>query len=191
MKTEKEKMLAGELYLASDRELSQERLHARMLLKKLNDSAPDELLLRQQVMEQLFREVGKDFGIEPPFFCDYGYNIQVGDQVFFNFNCTLLDVCPITIGNRCLFGPNVQIYAATHPIESSSRGSLLEFGQPVRIGDDVWVGGGAIICPGVHIGSRSIIAAGAVVTKEVPSDVLVAGNPARIIKTLDQPSQQA
>ncbi|WP_162340594.1 sugar O-acetyltransferase [Cyclobacterium salsum] len=190
MKTEKEKMLAGELYLASDRELSQERLHARMLLKKLNDSAPDELLLRQQVMEQLFRKIGKDFGIEPPFFCDYGYNIEVGDQVFFNFNCTLLDVCPITIGNRCLFGPNVQIYAATHPLESSIRGSLLEFGQPVRIGDDVWVGGGAIICPGVHIGSRSIIAAGAVVTKEVPSDVLVGGNPARIIKNLDKPRQQ-
>ncbi len=183
-------MLAGELYLASDRELSQERLHARMLLKKLNDSAPDELLLRQQVMEQLFRKIGKDFGIEPPFFCDYGYNIEVGDQVFFNFNCTLLDVCPITIGNRCLFGPNVQIYAATHPLESSIRGSLLEFGQPVRIGDDVWVGGGAIICPGVHIGSRSIIAAGAVVTKEVPSDVLVGGNPARIIKNLDKPRQQ-
>lgn len=183
-------MLAGELYLASDKELSQERLHARILLKKLNDSAPDETQLRLQVMGQLLQAIGTNFGIEPPFYCDYGYNIQVGDQVFFNFNCTLLDVCPITIGNRCLFGPNVQIYAATHPIESSTRGSLLEFGRPIHIEDDVWVGGGAIICPGVRIGARSIIAAGAVVTKDVPANVLVGGNPARIIKNLDQATRQ-
>ncbi len=184
-------MLAGELYLASDEELSQERLNARILLKKLNDSAPDETQLRQQVMGQLLRAIGKDFGIEPPFYCDYGYNIKVGDQVFFNFNCTLLDVCTITIGNRCLFGPNVQVYTATHPIEASARGSLLEFGRPIHIEDDVWVGGGAIICPGVRIGSRSIIAAGSVVTKDVPADVLVGGNPARIIKNLDQATRQA
>ena len=184
-------MLAGELYLASDKELSQERFHARMLIKKLNDSAPDETQLRQQVVRQLFDRIGKDFGMEPPFYCDYGYNIQIGDQVFFNFNCTLLDVCKITIGNRCLFGPNVQIYAATHPLDASTRGSLLEFGQPVQIEDDVWIGGGAIVCPGIHIGARSIIATGAVVTKDVPADVLVGGNPARIIKSLDQVPRKA
>ena len=130
--------------------------------------------------------MGRDFGLEPPFFCDYGYNITVGDQVFFNFNCVILDVNPVTIGDRCLFGPNVQIYAATHPVNAETRGSLLEFGKPVSIGSDVWIGGGAIICPGVSIGNRSIIAAGAVVTKDIPSDVLAGGNPARIIKPIEE-----
>ncbi|NHE56625.1 sugar O-acetyltransferase [Cyclobacterium plantarum] len=186
MKSEKEKMLAGELYLASDETLTRERLHARRLLKALNDSFPDEIHKRKEIMEELFGKIGKDFGLEPPFFCDYGYNIRVGDQVFFNFNCVILDVTPVSIGDRCLFGPNVHIYAATHPLNAEVRGSLQEFGQPVKIGDDVWVGGGAIICPGVSIGDRSIIAAGAVVTKSIPSDVLAGGNPARIIKSLEE-----
>ncbi|MFO7824545.1 MAG: sugar O-acetyltransferase [Cyclobacterium sp.] len=185
MKSEKEKMLAGELYLASDETLSRERLHARRLLKALNDSFPDELQKRNEVLEELLGSKGQDFGLEPPFFCDYGYNIHVGDQVFFNFNCVILDVTQVTIGDRCLFGPNVQIYAATHPVNAKIRGSLLEFGKPVTIGSDVWVGGGAIICPGVSIGDRSIIAAGSVVTKDIPSDVLAGGNPARVIKSIE------
>lgn len=184
MKTEKEKMLAGELYLASNKQLAAERLHTRKLLKTFNDSPPDETQKRLDLLKQLFAATGKNFWIEPPFFCDYGYNITVGDDVFFNFNCTILDVTPITIGDRCLFGPGVQLYAATHPIEAKLRGSLQEFGLPINIGSDVWVGGGAIICPGIHIGDRSIIAAGAVVTKDVPADVIVGGNPARLIKKL-------
>lgn len=191
MKSEKEKMLAGELYLASDETLSRERLHARRLLKALNDSFPDELQKRNEVLEELLGSRGQDFGLEPPFFCDYGYNIHVGDQVFFNFNCVILDVNQVTIGDRCLFGPNVQIYAATHPVNAKIRGSLLEFGKPVTIGSDVWVGGGAIICPGVSIGDRSIIAAGAVVTKDIPSDVLAGGNPARVIKSIEDGPQLA
>jgi len=191
MKTEKEKMLAGELYLASDPELSRERLQARVLLKKLNDSAPDETLLRQQVLSQLLGAVGADVGLEPPFFCDYGYNIRVGDQVFFNFNCVVLDVTPVHIGDRCLFGPNVQIYAATHPLDTDTRGSLLEYGRPIRIENDVWVGGGAIICPGVQIGARSIVAAGAVVTKDLPSDVVAGGNPARVLRNLKADERKA
>lgn len=186
MKSEKEKMLAGEYYLASDETLTRERLHARRLLKALNDSFPDEVQKRMEIMEELLGKMGRDFGLEPPFFCDYGYNITVGDQVFFNFNCVILDVNPVTIGDRCLFGPNVQIYAATHPVNAETRGSLLEFGKPVSIGSDVWIGGGAIICPGVSIGNRSIIAAGAVVTKDIPSDVLAGGNPARIIKPIEE-----
>ncbi len=184
MKTEKEKMLAGELYLASDKQLSAERLHTRKLLKIFNDSLPGETQKRVDLLKQLFAGTGQNFWIEPPFFCDYGYNITVGDDVFFNFNCTILDVTPITIGDRCLFGPGVQLYAATHPIEAKLRGSLQEFGLPINIGSDFWVGGGAIICPGIQIGDRSIIAAGAVVTKNVPSDVIVGGNPARLIKNL-------
>ncbi|SHM78980.1 maltose O-acetyltransferase [Cyclobacterium lianum] len=186
MKSEKEKMLAGELYLASDETLAKERTHARRLLKVLNDSFPDEHHKRKEILTELFGKIGNDFGLEPPFFCDYGYNIQIGDQVFFNFNCVILDVTPVTIGDRCLFGPGVHIYAATHPVNAEVRGSLQEFGKPVHIENDVWVGGGAIVCPGVTIGARSIIAAGAVVTKDIPADVLAGGNPARIIKSIDE-----
>ncbi len=182
MPTEKEKMLLGELYLASDPLLMKERLKARKLVKVFNESDPEHL--RMDLLEGLFKKTGKDFFVEPPFHCDYGYNISVGDQVFFNFNCVILDVTPVTIGNRCLFGPNVHLYAATHPLDAGIRGTLLENGKPISIGNDVWVGGGAIICPGVTIGDRAVIAAGAVVTKDVPSDVVVGGNPARFIKQL-------
>ena len=184
MKSEKEKMLSGELYLASDKTLSNDRFQARQLLKALNNERPGD-------NEHTYNIVGKDFGLEPPFFCDYGYNISVGDQVFFNFNCVLLDITPIKIGNRTMFGPGVHIYSATHPLDAKTRSSLLEFGKPVTIGDDVWVGGGAIICPGVNIGDRSIVAAGAVVTRDVPTDVIVGGNPARIIKDIDQKEKMA
>lgn len=186
MPSEKEKMLAGELYLASDAELVKERFQARQLMKTFNDSLPDAISIRASILKKLLGKTGKDFWIEPPFYCDYGYNIFAGDQVFFNFNCTILDVNKVSIGDRCMFGPSVQIYAATHPLNWKERGTLLEFGQPVTIGSDVWVGGGAIICPGVKIGDRSVIAAGAVVTKDVPPDTLVGGNPARVIKILEE-----
>nr|MBI1230146.1 sugar O-acetyltransferase [Cytophagales bacterium] len=184
MASEKEKMLAGELYLASDEQLTEERMNTRTLLKALNESDPIDIRLRKRVFAELFGEIGRDFWIEPPFYCDYGYNIRAGHQVFFNFDCVVLDVCQVVIGDRSLFGPKVQLYTATHPVDYKVRGSLLEYGCPITIGSDVWVGGGAIICPGVTIGDRSIIAAGAVVTKDVPPDVLVGGNPARILKQL-------
>ncbi len=182
MPTEKEKMLAGDLYMASDEFLVKERLKARKSVKMFNDSDPEQV--RMDLLIELFGKTGKDFFVEPPFHCDYGYNISVGDQVYFNFNCVILDVTPVRIGNRCLFGPNVQLYAATHPLDAKIRGSMLENGKPIHIGDDVWVGGGAIICPGVTVGDRSVIAAGAVVTKDVPSDVVVGGNPAKILKQI-------
>jgi maltose O-acetyltransferase len=184
MKSEKEKMLAGDLYFASDPELVAERLHARQLTKKLNDSNPDETELRESILAKLIGKKGKNFWIEPPFFCDYGYNITAGDDVFFNFNCVVLDVTPVTLGSRVLIAPNVQFYAATHPTDFKLRGSLAEFGKPITIGDDVWIGGSTIICPGVSIGSRSIIGAGSVVTKDIPEDVIAAGNPCRVIKKL-------
>lgn len=184
-KSEKEKMLAGELYLASDPELTQERLEARLFLKKFNDSSPEETDLRTELLQKLVGRAGENFWIEPPFSCDYGYNIQVGEDVFFNFNCVILDVTPVTLGDRVLVGPNVQFYAATHPMDFKVRGSLLESGQPIQIGDDVWIGGGAIICPGVTIGSRSVIGAGSVVTKDIPEGVFAAGNPCKVIRHLD------
>ncbi|HMN11685.1 MAG TPA: sugar O-acetyltransferase, partial [Bellilinea sp.] len=128
--------------------------------------------------------VGKGCIVRGPFFCDYGKNITLGDGVYFNFNCVILDVCPVKIGSRSMFGPGVQILTALHPIDAEERATWVEYGSPITIGEDVWVGGGAIICPGVTVGNRSIIGAGAVVTKNVPDDVIVAGNPAKIIRRL-------
>ena len=128
---------------------------------------------------------GDDVWIQPPFFCDYGSNIYLGRKCYFNFNCVLLDVCNIRIGDYSIFGPNVQIYTATHPFEAELRRTQ-EFGKPVTIGSDVWVGGGAIICPGVTIGSRTIIGAGSVVTRDIPDAVFAAGNPCRVIRELNE-----
>lgn len=182
--TEKEKMLAGQLYQAGDPELVAERLKARKLVKTLNDSDPDDTEIRISLIRKLVGKAGKNFWIEPPFYCDYGSNIEVGDDVFFNFNCVVLDVCKVTLGDRVFVAPNVQFYPATHPLNATSRGEMWEYGKPITIGNDVWIGGSAIICPGVSIGDRTVIAAGAVVTKSFPADVVVGGNPAKVIKQL-------
>jgi len=184
--TEKEKMLAGQLYQAGGTELTQERTKVRKLLKRYNDSEPDSAKERDILLEQILGKKGKNLCIEPPFFCDYGYNIEVGDDVFFNFNCVILDVVKVSFGDRVFVAPNVQFYPATHPIEAKTRGEMWEYGIPISIGDDVWIGGSSVICPGVSIGNRAVIAAGAVVTKNVPEDVVVAGNPAKIIKHIKQ-----
>src|SRR5688572_1092088 len=181
MRTEKDKMLAGELYDPLDKQLMDERIKARLLLKELNVSGEDELQQREQILKHLLPNAGIGLWLQPPFYCDYGGNIILGEKVFFNFNCVVLDVAQVTIGSRTIFGPNVQIYTATHPLNYLERASGLELGKPISIGDDVWVGGGAIICPGVKIGHRSIIGAGSIVTRDVPDDVIAAGNPCRII----------
>ncbi len=185
MVTEKEKMLAGEMYNAADPQLADERRRARDLCKSLNDSHDNELELRSQILQNLFGSTGADVWIEPPFYCDYGSNIFLGNKVYFNFNCIILDPAAVIIGSNVLVGPAVQIYTATHPMRASERSKYLEFARPVNIGSDVWIGGGAIICPGVHIGSRSVIGAGSVVAQEIPADVFAAGNPCRIIRQID------
>ena len=182
--TEKEKMLAGELYQAGDLELVAERLKARKLVKTFNDSDPEDTELRISLIRKIVGKAGKNFWVEPPFYCDYGSNIEVGDDVFFNFNCVVLDVCKVTLGDRVFVAPNVQFYPATHPLDSVKRGKMWEYGKPITIGNDVWIGGSAVICPGVSIGDRTVIAAGAVVTKDFPADVVIGGNPAKIIKNL-------
>lgn len=182
--TEKEKMLAGELYQAGDPELVAERLKVRKLVKTFNDSDPEDTEFRVSLIRKIFGKAGKNFWVEPPFYCDYGYNIEVGDDVFFNFNCVVLDVVKVTLGDRVFVAPNVQFYPATHPLDSKSRGEMWEYGKPISVGNDVWIGGSAMICPGVSIGDRTVIAAGAVVTKSFPADVLIGGNPARFIKHL-------
>lgn len=184
MCTEKQKMLRGDLYNASDKQLVSERTRARLLLKRLNNANDSEQELRQHILRELIPDQGNDLWIEPPFFCDYGTNISVGNKVFFNFNCILLDVMKITIGNNILFGPSVQIYTAMHPMDSKERVSGLEFAKPIVIGSDTWIGGGVIICPGVTIGNRCVIGAGSVVTKDVSDDTFAAGNPCRAIKSL-------
>lgn len=184
MKTEKEKMLAGELYNPLDPQLSDERRQARLLIKQLNDTKDDEEELRVHILKELIPNAGAGLWLQPPFYCDYGSNIVVGEKVFFNFNCVVLDVMQVTIGSRTLFGPNVQIYTATHPADWKVRASGVEFAKPITIGSDVWVGGGAIICPGVNIGDRTIIGAGSVVTKDIPADVFAAGNPCKVIRSL-------
>ncbi|WP_132054280.1 sugar O-acetyltransferase [Pseudocnuella soli] len=186
MRTEKEKMLAGELYDALDPELSADRLKTRLLIKALNDSAENEPEKRADVLKELIPSAGAGLWIQPPFYCDYGYNIELGEKVFFNFNCVVLDVCAVKIGSRTLFGPNVQIYTATHPMDAAVRATGLEFAKPITIGADVWVGGSAVICPGVTIGDRSVIGAGSVVTKDIPADVFAAGNPCRVIRPIEK-----
>lgn len=182
MKTEKEKMMRGELYLASDPELTRDRLAARELLYRFNHSRPGERDSRLRLLEELIGRFEEPLWIEPPFYCDYGYNIQLGENVYFNFNCVILDICTVRIGNNTMLGPGVQVLAATHPTDSVERAKGLEFGRPITIGNDVWIGGGAILCPGVNVGDRSVVAAGAVITKDMPEGVLIGGNPAKIIR---------
>jgi len=184
MPTEKQKMLSGELYNAADPVLSDERRNARLLMKQLNDSADDQPELRKQLLKKLIPSQGAGLWIEPPFYCDYGTNIIIGDKVFFNFNCVILDVMHVTIGNNVLVGPAVQIYTAMHPMNWEERASGFEFAKPVIIGSDVWIGGGAIICPGVTVGNRAVIGAGSVVTKNIPDDVFAAGNPCKMVRSL-------
>jgi maltose O-acetyltransferase len=184
MKTEKEKMLSGELYDPLDKQLSDERMQTRLLIKELNDTREDQVEERTQILKKLIPHAGTGLWLQPPFYCDYGSNMVVGEKVFFNFNCVVLDVMQVTIGSRTLFGPNVQIYTATHPTDHKERASGVEFAKPITIGEDVWVGGSAIICPGVSIGDRTIIGAGSVVTRDIPSDTFAAGNPCKVIRTL-------
>ena len=182
--TEKEKMLAGELYDTQDPQLTAERLRAQVLVQALNAVPADQPAERARRLRALLPNAAADLSLNSPFYCDYGANIRVGEQVFLNFNCTILDVTFVTIGSRTLLGPGVQIYTAAHPLDYQERRSGLEFARPVVIGEDVWVGGGAIICPGVTIGPRAVIGAGSVVTKDIPADVVAAGNPCRVIRQL-------
>jgi maltose O-acetyltransferase len=178
-------MLAGELYDPLHTELVAARERARDLCWTLNatsESAKDE---RRRLLVELFGAGGDSAWIQPPFFCDYGSNIELGERVFFNFNCVVLDVCRVRIGEYTKFGPAVQIYTAMHPLDAVARRGK-EFGRPVEIGSDVWVGGGAIICPGVSVGSRAVIGAGSVVTRDVPEGVFAAGNPCRVIRRIGE-----
>lgn len=184
MKSEKEKMLAGEPYDAWDAQLYRERIECRKLLQALNNSIPDSDEWRNAI-DQLIPDSEQAY-LEPPFRCDYGSNIKLGKNFYANFNCVVLDVAPVHIGDNVLFAPNVQIYTAGHPLGVKERVEQgVEFGLPITIGHNVWLGGGVIVCPGVTIGHNSVIGAGSVVTKDVPANVVAAGNPCRVIKSIN------
>lgn len=184
MLTEKEKMLQGKLYHPLDSQLVAERRRARDLFQAFNQSREEESAKRQQIVQELFGQVGERLWIEPPFFCDYGSNISFGNDVFLNFNCVILDPAPVSFGNEVLLGPNVQIYTATHPLDFATRRTGLEQAKPITIGSGVWLGGSVVICPGVTIGDRTVIGAASVVTHNIPAGVLAVGNPCRVIRDL-------
>lgn len=186
MKTEKEKMLNGEMYDPADPVLVKEREEARRLVRLFNQTTEQEDEKRVELLKELLGSTGKDVYMEPNIRFDYGYNTHVGENFFANFDCTFLDVCEIHIGDNCMLAPAVQIYTATHPLDPVERNSGKEYAKPVIIGDNVWIGGHAIINPGVTIGDNVVIASGAVVTKDVPNNVVVGGNPARIIKEINE-----
>jgi maltose O-acetyltransferase len=185
MPSEREKMLAGEPYDPLDPELVARRERARDLCHELNATREREAVRRRAILRDLFGRGGDTVWMQPPFYCDYGSNIELGGRVFFNFNCVVLDVCPVRIGDSTLFGPGVQILTPLHPMNAERR-RREEYGRPITIGSDVWVGGGALILPGVTVGSRSVIGAGSVVTRDVPDGVLAAGSPCRVVRELTE-----
>lgn len=182
--TELQKMIAGERYIASDPELVTLRKRARACVRAYNQSTEEEEELRRTLLGRLLGSTGETVVIEPPFYCDYGFNIHVGNGFCMNFDCVILDCAPVHIGENVLCGPKVQIYTATHPVLAAERIAGPEYAKPIRIGNNVWLGGGAIICPGVTIGDNTAIAAGSVVAKDIPANVLAGGNPCRVIRQL-------
>jgi maltose O-acetyltransferase len=183
-RTEKEKMLAGETYNCLDPDLVAERQKTKGLLRlyNLTEAAPE----RRAILQQLLAEVGQDSIIEPPFYCAYGQNIHIGDHVFLNVLCTILDCNEVRIGHHVMIGPGVQIYTAAHSLQAEARIQGWEVAQPIVIEDNVWLGGSAILLPGVRIGRNAVVGAGAVVSRSVPANAVVAGNPARVIREIEQ-----
>ena len=182
MPSELTNMLAGDLYLASDPQLVEMRTNARRLTHLYNTTREDEGAERRRILAELFAAIGDNIEIEPPFRCDYGSNITLGDRVYMNFGCVILDCAKVTIGERTLLGPNVHLYAATHPTDPRVREGGRELAKPISIGRNVWIGGGTIICPGVTIGDDAVVGAGSVVTRDVAAGVIAAGNPCRVLR---------
>ena len=180
------KMLSGEYYNANDPYLVDLRNKAELLYKEYNLSTETDISKRKEIFSKLFGKVGQNVSIRAPFYCDYGINTYLGDNVYMNFNCVILDVAKVIIGNNTMFAPDVKIFTAAHPIDCDLRMSGKEFGKEIVIGNNVWIGGGAIINPGVTIGDNSVIGSGSVVTKDIPSNCVAVGNPCKVIKYLEE-----
>ncbi|MCT9852089.1 sugar O-acetyltransferase [Priestia megaterium] len=184
MKTEKKKMLDGEMYNPADAQLVKDRENARRQVRIYNETLENEGEKRTQLLKELFGSIGENVHVEPNIRVDYGYNIFVGENFSANFDCTILDVCEVRFGDNCMLAPGVQIYTATHPLHPTERNSGKEYAKPITFGNNVWIGGSAVINPGVTVGDNVVIASGSVVTKDVPNNVVVGGNPAKIIKKI-------
>ncbi|MFI6799187.1 sugar O-acetyltransferase [Streptosporangium canum] len=183
-RSQRERMLAGDLYIAADPELAEEGRRAARLIERYNATPADEAGERRRVLGDLLGDIGDDVEIRPPLYCDYGYQIRIGARSFVNFGLVAIDVGRITIGDDVLIGPNVQLLTATHPVEPGPRRAKFEAAEPITIADNVWLGGGVIVCPGVSIGENTVVGAGAVVVKDLPANVVAVGNPARIVRHL-------
>ena len=184
--TERERMLSGQLYDAGDETLTAARGRAKRLTWRYHQLDPTDWDSRTQILQELLGHLGEDSWIEPPFRCDYGTQISIGDHFFANYDCIFLDVAPITIGNRVMFGPRVCLYTAGHPLDAATRHTGLEFGKPIAIGDDVWLGGNVVVLPGVTIGAGTVVAAGSVVRRDLPPHVLAAGNPCQVLRSITE-----
>ena len=183
-RTQRERMLAGDLYIADDPVLAAETLRAQTLTKRFNDSALEDLDARRAILVELLGSIGEGTEIRPPFHCDYGRHVSIGARGFVNFGLVALDVAPITIGDDVQMGPYVQLLTPTHPLDPELRRAKWEAAEPITISDNVWLGGGVIVCPGVTIGADSVVGAGAVVTRDIPAGVLALGSPARVVRPL-------
>ena len=186
MASNKELMLAGKLYMAGGEELSRNVKKSRMIIRLFNNTTEEQKDYRKELIRDLFESTGEDFYIEPPFRCDYGCNISIGENFYANYDCIILDVAKVKIGNNVFFAPRVNIFTAGHPIDPDVRNTLLEFGTPVTIGDNVWVGGNTVINPGVTIGNNVVIGSGSVVTKDIPDNVIAVGNPCRVLRKITE-----
>lgn len=188
--TQKERMLQGKLYRVMDPELRKDHHHAKEMTRKLNATLETEEDLRRALVQQIFGAAGEGAYIEPPFHCDYGIHTTVGKNFYANYNCMILDTAAVTIGDNVMLAPNVGIYAASHPIDPVVRASGMEISKPVTIGDNVWIGGNSVVCPGVTIGSNVVIGAGSVVCRDIPDNVVAAGNPCRVIREITEEEKQ-
>lgn len=183
-RTQRERMLAGDPYIASDPELQRLSRRAMQLTERYNRTSIDEPALRREILADLLGSIGEGVEIRPPFYCDYGSQLRIGARTFVNFNLVALDVASIDIGDDVQIGPNVQLLTPTHPVEPEPRRAKVEGAKPITIGNNVWLGGGAIVCPGVSIGENTVVGAGAVVTRNLPANVVAVGNPARVIRSI-------
>ena len=185
-RTNRERMLAGDLYIADDPESGRLAQRAVRLADAYHRAAVEDEAAARPLLEEMIGELGQDAFVKPPLFVDYGEHISIGARTFVNYNLTALDVAPITIGEDCLLGPNVQLLTPTHPIDPRPRRDKLEAARPITIGDNVWLGGGVIVCPGVTIGDNSVVGAGSVVTRDIPANVVAVGNPARVLREIGE-----
>lgn len=188
--TEKERMLNGMLYKAFDAELGKDNKKSRQITRLFNTTTEEQMDYRTQLLKELFQESGKNLYIEPPFRCDYGCNIKVGENFYANYDCIIIDVCQVEIGDNVFFGPRVCIYTAGHPIDAEIRNTMLEYGKPVKIGNNCWIGGNTVILPGVTVGNGVVIGGGSVVTKDIPDNVIAVGNPCKILRDITKEDKE-